>query len=76
MNKSVTWLALCLSISAGCKTAPVVETCLIGETSLICHDPRRDPSDYELSFELARDYFATNVDDLNALLEYCERRGK
>lgn len=79
LKNSLSILAICL-LSA-CKSAPKIEMCLIGgdnEPLLICYDARlpKEKRSYDRKWEDSHNYFATNPDDFNTLMEYCERRGK
>jgi hypothetical protein len=70
-------LAVCLSLT-GCKTAPKIEVCIIGDAGLLCFDPRKPDGEreYTRTYLQSYNYIATNPHDFQTLIEYCERRGK
>jgi hypothetical protein len=82
MKSAGNWLRVLLITSVicstGCKTAPKIEVCLIGDTSSQCFDDRLEENEksYDRGLDEMKGYVCTNPSDFNSLIEYCERRGK
>ena len=59
----------------GCRTPPLVETCLIGDDGCICSDPRKPEGeqDYTLSWDECRNYVARSADSELLLRQWGER---
>lgn len=70
------FLITSLACLSSCKSAPLIEWCIVGDAGLICIDPRLDEGkrEYERTFKEAVNYIATNPNDLKTLMEYCDKR--
>ena len=84
MRNARLWLASSLAsvvfLGSGCRTAPIVEVCLLGEAGCVCSDPRlpAGAQDYVLTFEECRNYIARSPESEEILrrwaLENCRSR--
>lgn len=69
-------LGFFLAVSfAGCKSLPVTEVCIIGDSSCICVDPRKpEPErEYELTFEQCRNYVARSPQSEKIIRDWAAR---